>query len=859
MGARNRRAKRGILVLGIAIIAAILGGLVVGCSLFYEEYNPDSRIPVDFIPSGNRIVFGTSTGDTTENRITIDTSTETVNVYARNDTNNAGKIAGSEDGITFFFTEVAADRNFQLSANITVISFGGIGTEGETTSNGQEGFGLMVRDYVPQYPGATMDEFLTSAEYSAGSTGGSSNMVMVGGIKRGVRAAVRMGVTGSEEVVTNPLLIPDASKSTIEWWPKELPDYSPYPTLEERPDFPLIGGVYQFTLVKNNNGFVATIVPPPEKGAPQEYFIPEPDILTEIRADVYYVGLFAARAAEISVSDISYFESNQADDAPREEQPPEILTPEFEILSPSTNSDDSYKLYARANVRGYVSVRQNGVLVPGAEYVEGEWLTEPTSSAVEPFSFFDIPVYPLQAGENTFRVMFHPADGQDITDNNPISKTFFVERRSYFDAATPIYAGPDGRAANQGTYASPLDIQTAIDFVLPGQTIIMKNGVYQVLSFRIPRYNSGRFGSPKRIEAEDRDQVFVDFNRNIYATGAVLGGSYWEIDGIHIRNTADKVKGLQVMGSNNLIEWVKTYSNGDTGFQISGRSTEPKSFWPRNNTVRYCESYNNMDAAQTDADGFAAKLTVGEGNRFEWCLSHNNGDDGWDLFTKKETGEIWPVVIENSISYQNGLMLDGTETRAGRNGFKLGGEGLSVEHEITNCLAFQNGAHGFTSNSNPAIHLEFVTSFDNGGSFNAKLGADARNFNIYDGTGAYDGLDATIEGLLSFYSLAERTYDDGTDRREDKLQQTAPVEGYVWRDDDFGSLDRGDGSKDYNGTTLTVEAHVISSAIPLWDASYLTPVTSGPGFVKRNPDGTFDIGDFMKLNFAPTFPAGCNL
>jgi hypothetical protein len=156
-----------------------------------------------------------------------------------------------------------------------------------------------------------------------------------------------------------------------------------------------------------------------------------------------------------------------------------------------------------------------------------------------------------------------------------------------------------------------------------------------------------------------------------------------------------------------VIRWITTYNHGDTGMQISGANAEPKSMWPSDNIIEFCESYNNRDDAEIDADGFAAKMTVGEGNRFEWCVSHNNCDDGWDLFTKKETGTIGVVTFYACISYFNGTMMDGRETRGGKNGFKLGGEGLSVRQVVRESLSFGNGdgAKSFTSNSNPALYL----------------------------------------------------------------------------------------------------------------------------------------------------------
>ena len=42
-----------------------------------------------------------------------------------------------------------------------------------------------------------------------------------------------------------------------------------------------------------------------------------------------------------------------------------------------------------------------------------------------------------------------------------------------------------------------------------------------------------------------------------------------------------------------------------------------------------------------DADGFAAKLTVGDGNVFDGCISYNNADDGWDFFAKGSVRFNW--------------------------------------------------------------------------------------------------------------------------------------------------------------------------------------------------------------------------
>jgi hypothetical protein len=830
-----------------ALLGTIAGtaALALGSCQPYVEVNPDADVRVDFLAGASRLSFGTSTGGSTENSV-VRNADGTVTLTAYNDTYNAGKIAGSEDGISYLFRRVEATKNFKLSADVKIVFFGGVAADGSTASNGQEGFGLMARDWVPQYPGLTIDDNLDAApEYHAGSSGGSGNMVMVGGVKRGVRAALRQGVIEtSGACLTDPLVTPDALRSTIEWWPKELGDYSMYATLEDRPDFPAKNSTYRLTLEKTNNEFIATILPPGAKGQEARYLMPYPKVLEAIDKDHYYVGLFASRSAKIVVSNIDYVESLCSQDPPY--IAPELvkIAPSFEIISPSTDSDGSYQLICTSNVRGYVSLTQEGRAVPGADFLPCEWVTEPANGAVLPYGLFTIPVYGLAAGQNTFRAVFYPEEAADLNSSAPIAKVFQVERRSYFTADTPLYVAPEGRAANAGTLASPLDLGTAILFVQPGQTIYLVDGVYTVLDITIPRYDDGLFGKTKNLVALHRGKAVIDFDRNPAAKGFVLQGSYWVIDGIDVRDTPDKVKGFTVMGSNNDIRWVRTYGNGDTGLQISGRSTEPKRLWPRNNLVEYCDSHDNLDAAQNDADGFAAKLTVGEGNRFDWCASHNNCDDGWDLFTKKETGTIGKVVITNCAAYRNGTLSDGSRTYSGRNGFKLGGEGLSVDHQVTNCVSFQNGAHGFTSNSNPAVKLLRCTSFDNGvAAWNDKPGADSRNFTLYDGTNV---IPATVDAITGILSLYGDPLILGVNRREDKVILSAPKQGYAWYGAGTGSS-AGTTTRDFNGNVLGVA-----------DLASTTPPFDSEGLLRRRADGSFDLGDFLRLKTTTAFPVGAS-
>src|SRR6185369_6271589 len=137
-----------------------------------------------------------------------------------------------------------------------------------------------------------------------------------------------------------------------------------------------------------------------------------------------------------------------------------------------------------------------------------------------------------------------------------------------------------------------------------------------------------------------------------------------------------------------------------------------------------CESYDNYDlppGGGENADGFACKLTAGNGNVFRGCVSHNNIDDGWDLYTKTDTGPIGPVTLDQCVAYGNGSLSDGTSNANGdRNGFKLGGSDIAVAHLVTRCVAIGNGKNGFTWNSNHgAIRVINCLALDNAeGNFN---------------------------------------------------------------------------------------------------------------------------------------------
>ncbi len=87
------------------------------------------------------------------------------------------------------------------------------------------------------------------------------------------------------------------------------------------------------------------------------------------------------------------------------------------------------------------------------------------------------------------------------------------------------------------------------------------------------------------------------------------------------------------------------------------------------------------------------------------------------------------MTIENSLAYGNGTLSDGTvDSNGDRNGYKLGGDGIAVNHVVRHSIAYKNGKHGFTYNSNPGS----MTISGNVGIDNAQ-----RNFSFDAGTSVF--------------------------------------------------------------------------------------------------------------------------
>ncbi|MFI5834232.1 cellulose-binding protein [Micromonospora sp. NPDC051300] len=295
-----------------------------------------------------------------------------------------------------------------------------------------------------------------------------------------------------------------------------------------------------------------------------------------------------------------------------------------------------------------------------------------------------------------------------------------------------LYVAPTGTDGAAGTQANPTTLASAITRVAAGGTIYLRGGTYRYTqTVTIGQGNNGTSSARKNIFAYPGETPVLNFSaqsEDPANRGLQVGGSYWHIRGVVVERAGDN--GILLAGNNNIIERVVTRHNRDSGLQLSRLvANAPRDQWPSNNLVVSTESHDNVDSDGEDADGFAPKLTVGPGNVFRYTVSHNNIDDGYDLYTKSDTGAIGAVTIESSLAYDNGTLSNGGQAGNGdRNGFKLGGEDIGVNHVVRGNIAYHNGQHGFTYNRN--VGSMTVSN-------NASVGNTERNFNFDGGSSVF--------------------------------------------------------------------------------------------------------------------------
>lgn len=752
-------------------------------------------------------------------------------------TNGKGKLVpASTDGLAFYYVTIdAAKENFTLEADITVDSW--------KLSNGQEGFGIMAADAVG-INGDTSTFWNNSymlAVTKVSYTGDNGNAYTM---KIGVGAQEKKGVTADnlETIKGGDISAFSSTMYTLETSAAdeglEAGTYNMcgnYTNTSGMTDVSKLTTTFHMSIRRNNTGYVLTYSDTEGNviGSQLFYHPDEGDNLTMIDTDHIYVGFFAARNATIKVTNTSFTTIAPSEDDAKEEHPLTYTDLVAGFESADFANQSSYELVYYGNADGTLSIADE----------EGNVVLENTNVTAGSKLKTDVT---LKDGVNTYIGTFTPDPDfrfdtyEVLTTYDTVSFTISVnyEKGSRY----VYYVSPDGSKDASGTKEDPMDIYTAVKTVEPGDKILLAGGTYNLTStIIVERGIDGTQDKPIYMIADpaSTQRPVFDFGGN--CAGMILAGDYWYFQGFDVTGSQNSAKGLQLSGSNNTLDQIHAYRNGNTGIQVSRyKTTDTFEDWPSNNTILNCTSFLNADAGYEDADGFAAKLTVGEGNVFDGCIAAYNADDGWDLFAKVETGAIGAVTIKNCVAFMNGYVLDeaGNLIDAGNgNGFKMGGSSIAGGHMLINSVAFCNKAKGIDSNSCPDIQVTNSTSYNNG------------SYNVAFYTNDASNTAFVANGVISYRN-------DGGTNDQIKLKGTQD-ETAVYSASNYYMIE---------GVSTNTESVIVddswfvsvdeSAAIGSMMTSTSTDLVCG---ITRNNDGTINMNGFLVLAEPAASNAGASV
>ena len=733
----------------------------------------------------------------------------------------SGKLVpASFDGVSFYYTEVPASQNFTLRAKVTVDSW--------TLSNGQEGFGLMAADKLggsgwnnSYMAVASKTEYYWNEEAKEVTTDSSATKVSQ---KIGLASQEKTGVTKDNiaAIEANDTATVQANfKSTS--YPLEQRYPEAKNIIGNSTNTPVDAGditEMYLTIQKNNTGYFVTYESADGSySTTKKYY--DTEALERIDSDYVYAGFFASRNATATFSDITFTTIDPKEDAPAEERPIEKVAVNTYVQSATATGSADYEFLFSANCDGTLSIEDaKGEVVVSDVEVKADTLVKPASVT-------------LNKGKNEYKINFTPAEGYKPNGEYSAMESYetvvidhTVTYKTFGEAGQSIWVAPDAKGS--GSKEDPMSIYDAVKYVMPSQQIVLTEGTYKLESpLKIARGINGTADQMIYMVADPdaKTRPVIDFQG--LCTGMTIGGDYWYFKGFDVTGSADGQKGLQVSGSHNTLDQIETYHNGNTGLQISRLNvTDTYAEWPSYNLILNCTSYGNADKGYEDADGFAAKLTVGDGNVFDGCIAHHNADDGWDLFAKVQTGSIGSVTIKNSIAYANGYLEDGTNAGNG-NGFKMGGDSMPGSHVLENSIAFANKAKGIDSNSCPDIKVKNCTSINNQGA----------NVAFYTNSAKNTDFEAT--GVISFRTAKEDVAENIKPVGSQDLTKIYKATNFYWDT----------ASKTSFNTPAAGEAVTTVSAdwFASLDYSSILDGNKSVAGIVRNADGTIALGNIFKL------------
>ena len=628
----------------------------------------------------------------------------------------SGKISDDEDGFTYYYTKIDPNKeNFKLSATFEI-------TDTSLTPDNQTGFGIVAADALGLNVWGNPDYVHKYFNYASSMMFSSKQSNPFMRTVTGYTSADTSSNDGVERTVTNSRFTDQTVKFEV-------------------------GNKYTFTLEKTDEGYTAAC-----NGSEQKL---SDNSFTSVQEDgTVVVGIAVSRKVSVKVSDVAFSKSESKGITSNDNGDTKVK-PDGRVYSTSTCGASEYEYIYVPNCDGTLTVTGE----------QGDVVVDKAVSANEVVRVN----VPLNNGKNTVKSTLKPTASENITSTAAVIKETAVDHQSYGQEGQTIIVSADAKEDGKGTEESPMSLSNALKYAQPGQTIFLKNGTYS--GAKVERSVSGTADKNINLVAES---LSTDGTDGVVFTGEVrITGSYWHVYGLYVKDSAGV--GIQICGNYNTIEMCTVNHAANSGIQISRESGADNDagrkgkLWPTGNLIKNCESFDNCDAGRNDADGFAAKLTCGEDNKFYGCISHNNIDDGWDLYAKSVSGEIGAVTIENCVTYNNGWLTTDDVTAKGYeygegNGFKLGGGQMKGGHVLKNSISFDNHAKGITSNSCPDCKIINCISYNNSldnNAYNVGLNTKDSNIKAWEVTGLIslnNSKNTKLEDLIPFALHSENNY-----------------------------------------------------------------------------------------------------
>lgn len=650
--------------------------------------------------------YGTSATNKDKNTYKGNINEGSVTVIAQG---KAGKFNRTADnGYSFYYTTVPANKNFTLRAKVHIDEW--------SYDNGQEGFGIAAVDALPEksYDSSHWTNFfmslvtkydydgyksrlgvgvhsntgITPENWQAVKDGSYDRTLLYGGVEPLDTTGKDKKVSGGYNIVGNCANTDALKKANIE-------------TIAQLTDFDL-------EITKNNTGFFCSYYKDGKLVKTVKHW--GTDELTKLDKDNIYVGIVAARNCTVTVknTDLKLELRDPKNDPKAEPKPIEYVTPSLSIESGTVANSEKFNVILKPNYKGTVVLKVNGAVV-NDKLVVGDKL-DSNGDVMETI----VPVT-IKEGKNTIEAAYTVDPSVKLEADQAFSKkdakaSSTVVYDTYFAKQDNLYVAP-GATKGNGSKESPIDIYTAVKVARPGQKIILTEGTYN-LKYKVTAQR-GISGTKDNMiymiaDPEAKTRPVLDFEGNT-GIGLDIVGDYWYLKGFDVTHAGSN--GLRIAGNYCVADQIHARENYSTGLAIQGDSKYSKLLWPSNNLVKNSNAYYNIDPGQNNADGFSAKMIVGVNNVFDNCVSHNNSDDGWDLYGRNVP--IEPVTIQNCVSYKNGYLKDGSKGKGGGNGFKLGGDNNAAAHVLINSVSFNNLGDGITCNSSPNIITKNCTSYNN--------------------------------------------------------------------------------------------------------------------------------------------------